>query len=79
MKVGDGTLRRAVRDYVGQDAQVECVPDTVVPGTFALQATWEEGDQVRVAQFLIVGVPLQDVTEDDLSEVEFTSWPPVSR
>lgn len=80
MRVTHGTLKQAVTDYLGHAAEVECVADPVVPGTFAVQAQWKDewDGRVRTAQFLIVGVPLQQVTEDDLSEVEFTSWPPVS-
>lgn len=71
-----GTVSRAIEAYTERTVKtLECCPDPQVPGTYAFQATMEDGDTLT---FLTIGVPLQKVTADDLEEAEFESWPPVS-
>lgn len=75
----NGTIGRAVADYTGNRVlELDVVPDPVVPGVFAIRALTKPsvGGYAHVIEFLISGVPVQNVTADDLSEVEFTSWPP---
>lgn len=80
----NGTIGKAVADYTGGTVlELDVVPDPNVPGAYAIQATvradYFDPPQVGVAQFLLSGVPVQKVTEDDLEEVEFTAWPPTAK
>lgn len=79
----DGTIGRAVATYTEREVvEIEVARDPIVVGAFAVRATvrrsTEEWWSTDTLDFLITGVPLQDVSENDLEEVYFTSWPPVS-
>ena len=77
----NGTIALAVADYIG-GAVIECdvVPDPQIAGVYAIQALVKPEDgNALVVQFLLRGVPLQNVVAGDLEEVEFVMWPPTTR
>lgn len=76
----DGVIGRAIADYTGaQVLELEAVVDPVVAGAYGIQALVKsERSNPRIVQFVISGVPLRHVTDRDLQEVEFDSWPPRS-
>jgi hypothetical protein len=66
-------IARAIQDYTGKDAvSVDVVPDPNFPGVYAIRAELDD----TTLDFLIRDVLLQRVTENDLEEVEFKTWPP---
>lgn len=72
----NGTLRRAIEAYLGTRVMsVQAVPDPNLPAV-ALRAFVSRG---RTVDFLVTNTPLQQVTKDDLEEVQFTAWPPTVR
>ena len=72
----EGTVGEAIETYTGRELErLECAPDPNVAGCYGLRAWFEDGE---VADFVVKGVALRSVTEDDLEEVEFTTWPPTS-
>lgn len=79
MKVDiSGSIGRAVAGYTGAEVlELEVVPDLFVPGCYAVQALCKQaGENASISQFLIEGVPLQNVAAGDLIDVVFTCWPP---
>jgi hypothetical protein len=77
----NGSIGRAVADYTGNRVlELDVIPDPGVPGVFAVRALTKPsvGGYAHVIEFLISGVPLQNVVAGDLSEVEFTAWPPTA-
>lgn len=71
-----GTVGRAIADYSGvAPSSLSCYPDPKVPGTYAFRASFPDGTGL---DFLVIGVPLADVTGEDLEETDFETWPPVS-
>jgi hypothetical protein len=76
----DGTIGVAVAEYTGcRVLELDVVLDSV-PGVFAVQSLVKsQSGNAFVVQFLLRGVPLQNVCAGDLEEVEFTSWPPTAR
>jgi hypothetical protein len=72
---------------------LECYPDPMVTGTFAFRAMVEEfkgvslndwdgtnhaAPKLRAYDFLTIGLPLAKVTDEDLEECDWETWPPKS-
>lgn len=75
----NGTIGVAVAEYTGNRVlELDVVPDPTVPGVYAIRALTKPsvGGYAHVSEFLLSGVPLQNVCAGDLSEVEFIEWPP---
>lgn len=69
--------------YNPQPGTVEVVADPQVDGTYAAQFTDVEDREPRTVHLLFVtGAPSEEdaeaVLEENLEEVEYDSWPPVS-
>jgi len=76
-----GTIFLAVAEYTGSRLDwVECVPDPNVPGVFAVRAQqdWHRTGVKTFVDFTF-SVPPAKVVAEDLSECEFTCWPPEVR
>ena len=72
-------LTETIESYTGQTLRdIAVVPDPEVRDTFAVRARFGTFG-AAYQDFLIQSVPLAQVRWYDLSEVEFTSWPPESR
>jgi len=86
MKIGiNGHVGRVIASYTGRMvALIEVVPDPTIQGVFGVRVvtlpkvikTGTEPPQENF--FLIKEVPLHKITEDDLEEVEFIEWPPIT-
>ena len=70
-------IKQALKDYVDLEAKgnkVYCQPDPMVPGTYAFKIVRREGpERTKYTFHLLWSGPHQD-----LEEVEFTNWPPIS-
>jgi hypothetical protein len=75
MKI-DGVVAKAISAYLGVPAldALECYPDPEVAGTYAFRATL----RATTYDFLTIGVPLNRVTDEDLEECDWPTWPPES-
>jgi hypothetical protein len=78
-----GTVARAFEQYVGMKAprahwiSLECFVDPYFPGVYAFRARYYRNDgRVDECTFMTKGVAASRITEDDIEEVQFTSWPP---
>lgn len=77
----NGSLGHAIAEYTGlRVLELDVIPDPVVEGTYAMQAIlFDDAAQTGFTQqYLVCDIPLRQVTEHDLEECEFTSWPPTS-
>lgn len=82
----DGHVGRVLRSYSGRQVEaVEVAPDPQVQGVFAIKAWFAGGPEgqhrarTQVVQAFLVRVPLHKLTEEDLEEVDFATWPPAVR
>lgn len=80
-----GKVAKAICDYLGIRPEalvsVQCHPDPVVAGTYAFRALVERLDgqaETRPYDFLTIGVPLGKLTDEDLEECDWETWPPKS-
>jgi hypothetical protein len=75
----NGTIGKAVATYTGGLVErLEVIADSV-PGTYACMAiVRRHRERPLVLQFILRGVALHRVTENDIEECDFTSWPPRS-
>jgi hypothetical protein len=74
----NGTIGRAVASYTGARVlEVEVVAAPLAADRLAIRAlTKFDRENATITEFLVTGVRAEDVTADDLEEVEFISWPP---